>query len=82
MTIELIQNLEIPELISTAHFDFTVTIDKPFGALEQVITWCKREVAGDWRWQLLETSTDNRPGSYKFYFEQERDCCAFSLKWA
>ena len=81
MTIELIQNIELPNLVAP-HFEFTVTISKPFGALEEIIIWCKSEVTGDWRWQLLETSTDNRPGEYKFYFEQEKDCCAFSLKWA
>ena len=81
MTIELIQSIELPNLVSP-HFEFTVSINKPFGALEEVIAWCKNEIAGDWRWQLLESSADHKPGRYKFYFEQERDCCAFSLKWA
>jgi hypothetical protein len=47
-----------------------------------MLSWCKNEVAGDWRWQLLEISGSMTPGRYHFYFEQAKDCCAFSLKWA
>jgi len=37
---------------------------------------------GDWRWELLDVSSDIRPGRYVFYFDSERDMCAFSMKWA
>jgi hypothetical protein len=47
-----------------------------------MLSWCKHEVEGDWRWQLLETSGSMTLGRYHFYFEQAKDCCAFSLKWA
>jgi hypothetical protein len=56
-------------------------IIKPWGGLEPVLTWCKQELQEDWRWQLVDMSTDQRPGRYIFYFDSERDCLAFVLKW-
>ena len=57
-------------------------IIKPFGVIEHVLDWCKSELVGDWRWQLLEMSSDRKPGRYCFYFDDERDYCAFLIKWA
>lgn len=53
-----------------------------YGYIDTVIDWCKSELEGDWRWQVLEYSTDIRPGKYKFYFDSERDCVAFTLHWS
>jgi hypothetical protein len=63
-------------------FDYAQEISKPFGVLEQVLDWCKEELTGDWRWQLIDVSTDRRPGRYCFFFDSERDCLAFTMKWA
>lgn len=57
-------------------------ITKPFGTIDSVINWCKSELQGEWRWQLIEMSSDTRPGRYCFFFDSERDFCAFTLKWA
>jgi len=57
-------------------------IAKPFGVLELVLDWCKEELSAEWRWQLLEVSSDHRPGRYIFYFDSERDYLAFVMKWA
>jgi hypothetical protein len=57
-------------------------IIKPFGVIEHVLDWCKSELVGDWRWQLLEMSSDRKPGRYCFFFDNERDYCAFLIKWA
>lgn len=56
-------------------------IHKPFGVLEQVIAWCKSELVGEWRWQLVDVSSHDRPGRYIFYFDSERDYFAFTLYW-
>jgi hypothetical protein len=56
-------------------------IVKPFGQIEQVIDWCKNELTNEWRWQLVDISSDRRPGRYIFYFDSERDCLAFVMKW-
>jgi hypothetical protein len=66
---------------SRESFDFAREIVKPWGVLELVLLWCKQELTGDWRWQLIEMSSDQRPGRYIFYFDSSRDCAAFSLKW-
>lgn len=66
---------------SAESFDFARQIVKPWGTLELVLAWCKTELVGDWRWQLAELSSDQRPGRYIFYFDVERDCVAFALKW-
>lgn len=67
---------------SKESFAFAKEISKPYGGLDSVITWCKSEIAGDWRWQLVQASTDFSPGRYLFYFDDERDYVAFLLKWA
>jgi len=56
-------------------------IHKPFGELDRVLAWCKTELVGEWRWQLIDVSTDKRPGRYIFYFDSERDYFAFTLYW-
>lgn len=61
-------------------FSFAKEIVKPFGAIEQILDWSKKELLGEWRWQLVEISSQNRPGRYIFYFESERDYLAFLLK--
>jgi hypothetical protein len=57
-------------------------IAKSFGVLESVLDWCKEELTADWRWQLIEVSSDRRPGRYIFYFDSERDYLAFVMKWS
>jgi len=49
--------------------------------LDRVIDWCKSECTGDWRWELVDVSSDISPGQYIFYFDSDRDCAAFSLQW-
>jgi hypothetical protein len=63
-------------------FHYAREIEKPFGVIENVLNWCKSELRGDWRWQLLQTSSDLKPGRYCFFFDDEKDYCAFLMKWA
>jgi len=56
-------------------------ISKPAGTLELVLDWCKSELIGEWRWQLVDSSTTDRPGRYCFFFDSERDYLAFIMKW-
>lgn len=63
-------------------FDHAQEIIKPFGVIETVLNWCKSELRGDWRWQLLEMSSDLKPGRYCFFFDDERDYLAFVMKWS
>lgn len=55
---------------------------KPYGQLDPILSWCDRECAGKWLWRMNSSSSYNTPGQYTFYFETERDCVAFCLKWA
>jgi hypothetical protein len=66
----------------SASFAYHHELTKPFGTLDTVLDWCKDQLTGDWRWQLIEVSTDQRPGRYAFYFDSERDCVAFMLQWS
>jgi hypothetical protein len=63
-------------------FNHAREIEKPFGVIETVLNWCKSELQGDWRWQLIEMSSDIKPGRYCFFFDDEKDYCAFLMKWA
>ena len=63
-------------------FHHAAEITKPFGVIETVLNWCKSELRGEWRWQLIEMSSDIKPGRYCFFFDDERDYLAFVLKWS
>jgi len=62
-------------------FAYAKEISKPWGGIDLVLAWCKTELLGEWRWQLVDVSSDTRPGLYIFYFDSDRDCCAFTMKW-
>lgn len=62
-------------------FAYAQEIHKPFGVLDNVLDWCKSNILEEWRWQLVRTSTDREPGRYIFYFDSDRDLCAFRLRW-
>lgn len=64
-----------------ASFNHAQEITKPFGQVEHVLDWCKSELVNEWRWQLVDVSSNNRPGRYIFYFDDERDYLAFIMKW-
>ena len=57
-------------------------ISRPFGQIDRIIEWCKTELVGDWRWQVVTTSSDRAPGRYIFYFDSDRDAAAFALFWS
>lgn len=63
-------------------FNHVHEIVKPFGVIEHVLNWCKTELRSEWRWQLLEMSSDIKPGRYCFFFDDERDYLAFLMKWS
>jgi hypothetical protein len=63
-------------------FHYAHEIVKAFGVIETVLNWCKSELRGEWRWQLIEMSSDIKPGCYCFFFDDERDYLAFVMKWA
>jgi len=73
--------LESYQIRDKESFAYAKEIAKPFGQLDVIIDWCRTELSGEWRWQLIRTSTDREPGRYIFYFDSDRDCCAFTLKW-
>ena len=62
-------------------FNYAREILKPYGELDRVLAWCKTELVDEWRWQLIDQSSDRRPGRYIFYFDSERDFFAFTLQW-
>jgi hypothetical protein len=62
-------------------FNYAREISRPFGQIDRVIEWCKTELTGEWRWQVVTTSSDRAPGRYIFYFDSDRDAAAFSLFW-
>jgi hypothetical protein len=63
-------------------FHHAQEIARPFGQIDRIIEWCKTELVGDWRWQVVTTSSDRAPGRYIFYFDSDRDAAAFALFWS
>ena len=76
-----VDSVELPIDRDKTSFAYAQSIEKPYGTLGDVLDWCKTELTADWRWQMVEMSTQNRPGRYIFYFDSDRDCCAFAMKW-
>jgi hypothetical protein len=66
---------------SRESFPYAKEVTKAWGGLEPMLDWCKTELEGDWRWQLIDMSTDIRPGRYIFYFDSDKDYTSFYLKW-
>ena len=66
---------------SRESFPYAREVHKHWGGLEPMLTWCKVELTGDWRWQLIDMATDQSPGRYCFFFDSERDVVAFTMKW-
>lgn len=76
----MISTLEIQSR-SQDSFVHTREIHKPHGELDGILEWCKSELVNEWRWQLVDVSSNTRPGKYIFYFDNARDCVAFTIKW-
>lgn len=68
------------EFRSKESFRHSLGIVKPLGTLDHILLWCKAELAREWRWTLQESSGAD-PGHYIFYFDSEKDYCAFVMKW-
>jgi hypothetical protein len=62
-------------------FAYAREIQRPWGELDSVLTWCKSYLVGDWRWQLIEMSNRFSSGRYIFYFDSDQDVALFTLKW-
>jgi hypothetical protein len=63
-------------------FGYAAKISKPYGVLDKMINWCKLEMQDpSWRWQMIHPSNPGYPGTYIFYFNNERDYFSFLLKW-
>ena len=61
------------EIRKAESFNHSIEISKPFGSLDSIIEWAKNELSGEWRWQVIRTSSDRDPGRYLFYFDDESD---------
>jgi len=62
-------------------FNYSYKIRKPIGVLDHIIVWCKSELVDDWRWQLTDMSLI-AGFEYIFYFNSDRDCLSFIMKWS
>ena len=78
--IDTMDNMVLREFRSKESFRHALEIVKPLGTLDHILLWCKAELAREWRWTLQESSGAD-PGHYIFYFDSEKDYCAFVMKW-
>lgn len=67
---------------SAESFRFAKEIQKKFGDLDQVLSWCRSELTGEWRWQMMDFAMPNSLNRYIFYFDNSKDALAFELKWS
>ena len=76
----ILKNKHTFEIRQADSFNHAIKIIKPFGSLDRIIDWAKDELKDEWRWQVVQTSTDRTNGSYIFYFDSESDYLAFVMK--
>lgn len=77
-----LKNKHTFEIRKAESFNHAIKIIKPFGSIDRIIDWAKAELKDEWRWQVVQTSSANGPGSYIFYFDSESDYLAFVLKYS
>lgn len=63
-------------------FGYAKEIQKHFGEIDRILSWCRSELVDEWRWQVIDTSSAMGPGRYIFYFDSDRDAAAFALFWS
>ena len=82
MPVDLVKQSDTYHIRDRDSFKHAQEIHKPYGQIDAILDWAKTELEGEWRWQLVDLSTQWRPGRYIFYFDSEKDYFAFTLKWS
>ena len=77
----VMKTIDVNRIRQQDSFQHACRIQKKYGILDDILAWCKTGLTAEWRWQLVEGSTDKRPGRYIFYFDSDRDFFAFVLHW-
>ena len=68
--------------LEDVEFKHALEIHKPYGVLDSILEWTKTNVSGRWGWQLVRSSSSKQDGRYIFFFDDEQDILAFTLRWA
>jgi|LakMenE18May11ns_1017448.scaffolds.fasta_scaffold9051103_2 hypothetical protein len=58
---------------------FKSKIGLPYGKLQSILEWCKRNCTHEWKFEEDGNTMDTWEPKYTFYFESERDYVAFTL---
>ena len=82
MSIGILKKENVTTLRDPKSFKHAYEINKPFGIIEEILSWCKDELVSEWKWQLVDLSSHKLPGRYIFYFDNDRDYLAFLIKWS
>lgn len=82
MPIDIAQQTDAYHTRDKDSFKHAHEVTKPYGQIDDILTWAKVQLVGEWRWQLVELSSIVRPGRYIFYFDSEKDYLTFVLKWS
>lgn len=56
---------------------YKVQVKLPYGELQPIVEWCDRNCVDEWRY--MEDPNGDMYNSWVFFFENERDYCAFLL---
>lgn len=61
-----------------------VSVYIPFGNLGKIMDWCREHCRGDWNVSYqpdLFSDTNVCSDFYQFWFDDDHDVTAFSLRW-
>ena len=75
------KTIDVNRIRQQDSFQHACRIQKKYGILDGILSWCKTSLTAEWRWQLVSVSSNDGPGDYIFYFDSERDYLAFVMKW-
>ena len=75
------KTIDVNRIRQQDSFQHACRIQKKYGILDGILSWCKTSLTSEWRWQLVSVSSNDGPGDYIFYFDSERDYLAFVMKW-
>ena len=75
------KTIDVNRIRQQDSFQHACRIQKKYGILDGILSWCKTSLTSEWRWQLISVSSNDGPGDYIFYFDSERDYLAFVMKW-
>lgn len=82
LDVEIKQLLDRNDVRGSSTFPYHIAIQKPYGQLDLVLSWCRSHYkVGTWGWLPITMPSSDFPGQYNFFFDEEPNAFEFALRW-